>query len=278
MSLAWWNGRLVPLGEVRIDPADPGFLLGDGLFETLRADGGRPLDVDAHLDRLLAGLIRIGIDLPEDRTILSQAVASVAEAAPGPVARMRITVTRGHTRLITATPYTPPAGSVAAILLPEPWIDSRSPLAGLKSLSYQANRLALARAEAAGAFEALLLNQHGRLAEGSRSNVIVRLPGGLFTPPAEDGCLPGTVRRRLLELGLVTELPLGPEELLAASEILLTNSLIGALPVGRIDGREMREGTSAAELRRRLGMQTPAAAPGADSRPRKNEINDNPDR
>jgi branched-chain amino acid aminotransferase len=263
MSLAWWNGRLVPLGEVRIDPADPGFLLGDGLFETLRVDGGRALDVDAHLDRLLAGLIRIGIELPDDPTTLGRAIASVAEAAPVPVARMRITVTRGGTRLITAMPYTPPAGGVAAILLPEPWLDSRSPLAGLKSLSYQANRLALARAEAAGAFEALLLNEHGRLAEGSRSNVIVRLPGGLFTPPAEDGCLPGTVRRRLLDLGLVTERRLMPEDLQAASEALLTNSLIRVVPVTRIDGREMPVTGSAAELRRRLeaAMPEPASAP-----------------
>lgn len=252
MSLAWWNGRLVPLHEVRIDPGDPGFLMGDGLFETLRVEGGRPRDVDAHLDRLLTGLTRIGIDLPEDRTILSQAVASVAEAAPRPIARLRITVTRGRTRLITAYPYTPPSGSLAAILLPEPWIDSRSPISGLKSLSYQANRLALARAEQAGAFEALLLNERGHLAEGSRSNVLVRLSGELITPPLEDGCLPGTVRRRLLELGLVAERSMGPEELREAREVLLTNSLIGVLSVGRIDGREIEVGASAGELRLRL--------------------------
>jgi branched-chain amino acid aminotransferase len=252
MSLAWWNGRLLPLDEVRIDPGDPGFLMGDGLFETLRVDDGRPRDVDSHLDRLLAGLTRIGIDLPEDRPVLTRAVASVAEAAPRPVARMRITITRGRTRLVTVAPHTAPSGSVAAILLPEPWIDSRSPIAGLKSLSYQANRLALARAEQAGAFEALLLNESGRLAEGSRSNILVRLAGRLFTPPVEDGCLPGTVRRRLLELGLVAERSLRPEDLREALEVLLTNSLIGVLPVGRIDGREIEAGESAGELRRRL--------------------------
>ena len=236
MSLAWWNGRLVALGEVRIDPADPGFLMGDGLFETLRVDGGRAVDVDAHLDRLLAALERIGIDLPEDRSDLSRAIESVAEAAPRPVARMRITITRQPTRIITAAPYTPPSGKLDAILLTEPWVDSRSPLAGLKSLSYQANRLALARAERAGAFEALLVNERGLLVEGSRSNVIVRLSGELVTPPLADGCLPGTVRRRLLEQGLVKERSITPEELRGAGEILLTNSLIGVLPVGRLDG------------------------------------------
>lgn len=221
MSLAWWNGRLLPLEEVRIDPGE---MLGDGLFETLRVDEGRAGDVEAHLERLFAGLSRVGIDPPD----LSGAVAAVAGASPWPVARMRIAVT-SSTRLVSLAPYTPPAGPVTAVLLPEPWVWSRSPLAGLKSLSYQANRLALRKAR--GAFEALLLNEHGRLVEGTRSNVVLELPGGLFTPPLADGCLPGTVRRRLLERGEIAERPLAPEDLERASRVLLTNSLIGVVEV-----------------------------------------------
>ncbi|HEY4592737.1 MAG TPA: aminotransferase class IV, partial [Thermoanaerobaculia bacterium] len=107
MSLSYWNGRLVPAEEVRIAPDDAGFLFGDGLFETLRVDGGRPRDLPAHLDRLLAGLGRLGIDTPESRCDLGRAVNEVAKAAPRPLARLRITVTRG-TRLITTVPYEPP--------------------------------------------------------------------------------------------------------------------------------------------------------------------------
>jgi branched-subunit amino acid aminotransferase/4-amino-4-deoxychorismate lyase len=212
------------MSEVRISAGD---MLGDGLFETLRVDQGQAGDVEAHLDRLFAGLPRVGIDPPEDREALAAAVLKVAEASPWPVARMRIAVTQ-ETRLISLALYTPPAGPVSAVLLPEPWIWSRSPLAGLKSLSYQANRLALRRA---GVFEALLLNERGHLVEGSRSNVILALPDGLFTPPVEDGCLPGTVRRRLLERGEIAERSLSPADLKAASRVLLTNSLIGVLEV-----------------------------------------------
>ena len=73
MSLAWWNGRMVPLEEVRLSPADAGFLFGDGLFETLRVDAGRPRDLSAHLDRLFAGLQRLSIAPPEDRCALGRA-------------------------------------------------------------------------------------------------------------------------------------------------------------------------------------------------------------
>jgi branched-chain amino acid aminotransferase len=253
MSLSYWNGRLVPWEEVRIAPDDAGFLFGDGLFETLRVDDGRPRDLAAHLDRLLAGLERLGVDPPEGRCDLGHAVHEVAKAAPRPLARLRITVSRGTaagpTRLIAASPYEPPGETVTAVLLSDSRIDSRSPLAGLKSLSYQMNRGVLREAEARGAFEALLLNEHGRLAEGSRSNVALVLPEGIFTPPASEGCLPGTVRRRLLERGALRERLLTLEDLAEAVGLLLMNSLIGVLPVSWLDGREIPVGPEAAWLR-----------------------------
>jgi branched-chain amino acid aminotransferase len=258
MSLSYWNGRIVPAEEVRIPPGDAGFLFGDGLFETLRVDQGRARDVEAHLDRLFAGLRRVRIDPPEKRPALERAIAEVAEAAPHPVARLRITITQGSdgcpTRLIITSPYGPPdersyREGVTAHLLPDHRIDSSSPLAGLKSLCFQLNRLALHIAESHGAFEALLMNERGRLTEGSRSNVAVVFPDGVFTPPKNDGCLPGTVRRRLLEKGALKEWPIAPEDLATASEVLLMNSLIGVLPVSRVSGREVPVGPTAARLR-----------------------------
>ena len=261
MSLSYWNGQIVPAGEVRISPGDAGFLFGDGLFETLRVDHGQARDVEAHLDRLFAGLRRVQIDPPEKSAALAGAVAEVAAAAPHPVARLRITITQGTdgcpTRLITTAPYDPPEErsyreGVAAHLLPDHRIDSSSPLAGLKSLCYQLNRLALHIAESHGAFEALLMNERGRLAEGARSNVAVVFPDGVFTPPKSDGCLPGTVRRRLLEKKAIKEWPIAPEDLATASEVLLMNSLIGVLPVSRVSGREVPVGPTAARLRAML--------------------------
>jgi len=261
VSLAYWNGRIVPAEEVRIAPDDAGFLFGDGLFETLRVDAGEARDVEAHLDRLLAGLRRIRIQLPEDRRTLRRAIAKVGHDAPPPVAKMRITVTRGTggdpTRLITTVPYEPPGedlyrAGVTVQLLLELRIHSAGPLAGLKSLCYQANRLALHRAEAEGAWEALLLNERGRLVEGTRTNIALVFPDGVVTPPKSEGCVPGTVRRRLLAKGAIAEEPLSPEDLAMASEVLLMNSLIGVLAVSRINNQKIPVGPTAARLRELL--------------------------
>lgn len=261
MSLAWWNGRRVEAEEVRIPADDPGFLFGDGLFETLRVDDGRERDLSAHLDRLYAGLERLEIEIPESRCDLGHAVHEVARAAPRPVARLRITVSRA-TRLITASPYEPPGedlyrGGVAVVLLPDFRVYSRNLLAGRKSLSYQLNREALREAERRGAWEALLLNERERLVEGARSNIALVLKDGIFTPPESEGCLPGTVRRRLLEARAIRERRLSLQHLFEMSGLLLMNSLIGVLPVSRIGGREVPVGPEAERLRELL----PTAAP-----------------
>lgn len=240
-EIAWWNGRLVPRAEVAISPDDEGFRFGDGLFETLRVDGGVANDIDAHLDRLFASLPRIALELPEDRSALEQAIAEIATAAPRPCARLRLTVTRGTptdgpTRLIEAFPYTPPDpnGLLKVVLIPDIRIDSHGPLAGLKSLSYQANRLAHARAAALGADEAILLNERGELCEGSRSNLALRLDGKWLTPPLRSGCLPGTVRRRRIERGEIEERDLLPEDVDRAEGIEMMNSLWGVVAGRRI--------------------------------------------
>lgn len=256
---AYLNGALIVGEHIRVECNDAGFLVGDGLFETLRVDRRRALDADAHLDRLFDGLERIRLSIPESRDELRAAIDAVATAAPQPVARLRVTVTRGGpdlvpTRLVTAVPYSPPPATaydegVSVVVVPQLPVDERDPLRRVKSISWQRQAMALAMAAEQGAFEGILLNRGRGVAEGTRSNVIARIGGDVVTPPLEEGCLPGTVRRRLLESGRVVERRLEELDLIEADELTLTNSLIGVIPVGAVDGQRRAVGGLAERLR-----------------------------
>jgi len=254
----WLNGALVDEARARIDPADRGFLLGDGLFETFLAIGGRVLYGEAHLTRLRQGAVTLGIPLDYDDAALLEACMALLHTN-GMTARaaLRLTLTRGPgarglappenvrpTVLLTGSQAPPPRRSLNMITSAA-WRHELSPLSRFKTLNYLDNILARREAEARGADEAVMLNTRGYAAGASAANLWVVEGGALITPPVSDGALPGIMRACVFEVagGLnieAQEARLTPKRLAAADEIFLTNSLIGACPVHQFDGRVLR--------------------------------------
>jgi branched-subunit amino acid aminotransferase/4-amino-4-deoxychorismate lyase len=112
----------------------------------------------------------------------------------------------------------------------------------LKSANYLNNLLSRKEARAAGADEALLLNERGSLCEGSTSNIFLVKGHTLITPNEECGCLPGITRQAVIELApetgiSVAQREIQPEELLQADEAFLTNSLIELMPLREVGER-----------------------------------------
>lgn len=258
MSAVFLNGALVEATEARLSPYDRGLLLGDGLFETLRARGGRLFRPEAHLARLEAGAETLGIPLSLSKDALLEALRKTlaANGLARSDAVLRLTVTRGPgprglapppdpspTVLIAAEPYRAPESEAAtACIARQVRLNERSPLARLKTLNRLEHVLARREASERGADEALMLNSAGRLAEASSANLFAVIEGGLVTPPVAEGALPGVVRRTVLELTRELGIPareaaIAPEDLSRAEEAFLTNSLIGIRPLATIDGR-----------------------------------------
>jgi branched-chain amino acid aminotransferase len=120
--------------------------------------------------------------------------------------------------------------------------NERAATAGLKTTSYADNVIALARAKAHGAVEALFANTRGELCEATGSNVFVALDGTLRTPPLDSGCLAGITRELVLEWcaheGVeVVEETLPLDVLERADEVFLTSSIKDVFPVSAVDGR-----------------------------------------
>ncbi|MCK4965226.1 MAG: aminotransferase class IV [Dehalococcoidia bacterium] len=262
--LIYLNGALVPRGEARISPYDRGILYGYGLFETMRSYGGWVFCLDRHLARLMHSAGKIGLDVGLDPAALEQAIHKTLEANKLSDARIRLTVLAGEGE----RGLTPPtSGTLTVIIVAEKLVspppqayedgisaavvstrrNSQSPLSRIKSIGYLDNLLAHSEAVAAGADEAILLNEQGFVAECSTSNIFLVVGGRLLTPSAESGILPGITREVVLELAqglgittVVGEIPLA--DLLGADEAFLTNSIVEVMPITEVDGRPVGRG------------------------------------
>lgn len=245
--ILWLNGGLHEDTEARIDPADRGFTLGDGLFETIAVRGGEILRLDAHCVRLKQGCEVLGLPYPAED--IKMTVNDTLGANNLSDAVVRLTLTRGKgvrgvapsgnvklTFMITVTGWPgspPPARCIIANVTRR---NEYSPLARIKSLNYLDNILAQQEAAARGANEAILLNTKGCVAEATVSNIFVVKDDHIFTPPIADGALPGVMRAAILAAYPCVEKLLVPDDIHTADGVFLTNSL-GIRTLASIDGK-----------------------------------------
>lgn len=253
-SRIWINGRIIATAEARVSPLDHGFLVGDGVFETLVGRGGRPFTPTRHFKRLVASSQAMGITPPGFDTYC-QAMHEVMEANQLTDARIRVTLSSGDGPLGSDRGNSPPTMTVVATQLKPwppadtavtiPWTrNEHDALAGIKSVSYAGNVRALALAHEKGAGEALFANTRAELCEGTGTNVFVVVGGRVQTPPLSSGCLAGVTRALVLEAcqaaGIAAaECALPVSVLQTCDEAFLTSSTRDVHPLAQIDQRVM---------------------------------------
>ncbi len=250
----WINGSVLADDEATVSAFDHGLTVGDGVFETVKVESGRPIALTRHLRRL--GRSAAGLGLPTvDESYIRRGVDALVSATiedphstPAGLARLRITLTGGRaplgsdrsnaapTVLIALALMQPWPASVAAVTVP--WVrNERSPVAGLKTTSYAENVVALAFAHDYGASEAIFANSLGNLCEGTGTNVFAVVDDRVVTPPLSAGCLGGITRQLLIEWADVVEQDLPLPALTTASEVFITSSTRDVQGVHDLDGR-----------------------------------------
>ena len=261
-QIVYLNGSLLPRSQAKISPFDLGFLYGYGLFETMRAYTGHIFRLERHLGRLSQSAKSLGLSVIASD--LKKACHDTMKANKLKDARIRLNVSIGEgeatpdvpkhpkpTVLVTAARYVPLSDEIyrkgyrAVVSTIDR--DSQSPLSHLKSANYLNSILARREARAAGADEAILLNERGFLCEGSTSNIFLVSSGKLITPDVESGCLPGITRQVVIELarGLgisISEREVKLEELLHADEAFLTNSIMELMPLAEVNNQRIGRG------------------------------------
>lgn len=266
------DGLFIDSAEACLPIDDGAVLFGDTLFETLKARDGRIRFLEEHLDRIeLAARL---LSFPFERRRIREALIASELRFAAPVARIRLTLTRGSFAglqlpppsqgrfFILAKQYDEPSESeltagVSCVIAPNRRVNPLSHLPQMKRGNYADCLYAADFARRHGAREALFVSDDRHVLEGATSNLFMSSDGSLVTPPAGELVLAGIMRRQVLRaaerVGLpVQERDIPLDELFSADEVFLTNSLIDLLPIARIDARPLRRGSLAEQLRNEI--------------------------
>lgn len=253
--LVFLNGQFLPEAQAVVPVNDRGFLLGDGLFETMRVVGGKPFRFAQHLERMTRGADFLKIKLPFTPKELEKFASQLIEQNKMPEAILRVTLTRGAGErgynfsgeckpTIVMTLHVAPSqeNSVEWNLVTSSFrIPAADPLSSFKTTSKILHVMARAEAKEKDADEALLINTNGEVAETASGNLFWIYDYKICTVPTGRGVLPGITRAVVLEicqsLGLqVNKRVIKPEALRNSAGIFVTQSALGIIPVSSFDG------------------------------------------
>jgi branched-chain amino acid aminotransferase len=255
-AFVWINEELLPLTQARVSVEDRGFLYGDGFFETIRAEDGRVLFLEEHLERLRASAQAFRIDFPDQvpwQERLDKLLA--ANGLHQGTAAVKILLTRGEvtglglppslapTLVVWARPYLTPSPEEYEAGWPVAVFPERRTtfIGGHKSLNYLFYLAARQYALDQGAREALILEADGLVSEGAATSLIVARQDRLLTPAAPSA-LPGVtvaaLARGLERQGRNLErVSLRLSDIQKAGGLWLANSLMEVMPVSILEGR-----------------------------------------
>ncbi|MBL8266749.1 aminodeoxychorismate lyase [Steroidobacter sp.] len=253
----------------QIPADDRGFQYGDGLFETALLAKGQVRFLDDHLRRLATGCSRLGIAAPDERTLRDE-IAQVTKGSERGV--LKIIVTRGsggrgyrpgsaasNTRVVALHPLNHVSQGALRLRWCEIRLGRNARLAGIKHLNRLEHVLAQSEWSDGEADEGLMLDTEGELVCATAGNVFAVRDGALITPDLRFCGVQGVMRAQVLKaaarLGLpVTEEPLWPDDLQAASEIFITNAVRGIRSVAALDSLQWSETGVAERLAAALSL------------------------
>lgn len=258
-----WNDQIVDREAVKIDIEDRGYQYGDGIYEVIRIYNGRCFMLGEHMTRLESSAQKIKLTLPYTIPQLTENLKLLVKTEGITEGEIYLQITRGIASprnhefpsagavkgVVTANviPFERPlemqhAGLSATVLPDERWLHC-----DIKSLSLLGNLLALDQAIEAG-FDDALLQRDGCFTEGSASNLWFVIDGIVYTHPDGRLVLPGITKMKVLQLCQQLEIPYReepvPVEVLNnAQECFLTNSVWEIVPIVKVDGKSVGNGT-----------------------------------
>lgn len=250
---AWRDGEIV-------SPEAVGALRGVGCFETIRIHRGAPFRLAVHVARLERGLHALELDVPRAQPLIEAALRAVVGRNGFDEGLVRFTVAPSETgatdlHAVAVPRPMPVTPAVVRLVVARTALRQVGPLSGLKTTARDVENRAGEEAKRRGAFDAILLNQEGRVVETTARNVFIAGDSGLVTPALSEGALAGVTRAAVIESAAVLDIRIlesqvSVDDLATAREVFLTGSGVGVLGVHEIENRPC--GSAPGQLTQRL--------------------------
>jgi len=228
--------------KIKINPktiyADEGFYFGKAVFETILWLE-QPVLFGAHLKRLTNAMKKLDItafseEEKQNLTNLIQEESLKNKAVKLAVSDANFIVT---TRPLTYTAESYQKGfslKTSAIRR-----NASSEIVAYKTVGYLENIQEHRSALKQGYDDMLFYNELTQLCETAIANIFMVLEGKIYTPPVSAGLLPGILRQWVLDNADIVVKPITHDDVMAAEEFFITNSLMGIMPVNAIDDRTL---------------------------------------
>lgn len=247
------NREIVPADESFVSAASSAALYGKGVFTTVAIYDAKPFLWEKHWDRLIADTEKIGIDLSVFSEVsVKKLLLEIIDENNLNDGRARLTffdetasrIWQAESRSATSftiqtAEFRAPSDYFRLAVSPFP-VNSKSPLAGVKSCNYLENILALERAKKDGFDEAVRVNERGEIASAAMANLFWTKNEKIFTPALETGCLAGTTRSFACENFPVAQVIIDLAELNEADEIFLASAGIGIVQASEFQEKKLR--------------------------------------
>lgn len=239
-KLVFFNDEILSSDKPNIKAITSASLYGKGVFTTLAVRDSTPLLWEKHWRRLNDHAEKMGVDLSRySKAFVERSLTEIIKENRVINGRCRITFFdeslskiwkaggEKSTSVLIQTADLRKEKKQFSITISPFIINSKSPLAGIKSCNYLENVMALEDARSKGFDEAIRLNEKGEITAACMANVFWEKNGKLFTPSLKTGCLAGITREDILENQEVFEVKESLEVIKGADEIFLTSSGIG---------------------------------------------------
>jgi branched-chain amino acid aminotransferase len=261
----WVNGNLVHRDQPGLSPFDSVVQGGDAVWEGLRLYRGAIFGLLPHLARLRRSALALGFtDIPSDDTIIDAITATLRANEMTDGVHIRLTLTRGikvtsgmdprlnkaGPTLIVLAEHKPPVYDTGGLTLATSSIRRPSPDVLDPKIHHNNlinSILAKIEANAAGADDALMLDQRGFVAETNATHLFAVVAGALVTPTTA-ACPEGITRQTVLDLAARHGIPavvrdVSLTEMYASDEVFCTGTMGEIAAVTVIDGRTIGAGS-----------------------------------